>query len=76
MVERGMVSFDLDVRVNGRRKRFEYGITVFSLLQRLEITAQYALVEINGIAVSRDEYTKVELQDGDEIVIARPVPGG
>ena len=64
------------IRVNGRRHEIEAGLTVEHLLERLEITARYALVERNGKAVARESFPTVELCDGDELVVARPVAGG
>ena len=64
------------IRVNGRRQPISSGLTVEGLLERLEITARYALVERNGQPVERDAFAAVEVEDGDDLVIARPVAGG
>ncbi len=64
------------IRVNGRSHELEAGTSVRRLLDRLEITARYALVERNGQPVEREDYDAVELEDGDEVVVARPVAGG
>ncbi len=64
------------IRVNGRRQAAEIGLTVERLLERLEITGRYALVERNGSPVPRERFGTVELEPGDEVVIARPVAGG
>ncbi|MGI9659559.1 MAG: sulfur carrier protein ThiS [Gaiellaceae bacterium] len=64
------------IRVNGRSQDIETGLTVQRLLERLEITARYALVERNGEPVERSSFPDVELSDGDEVVVARPVAGG
>lgn len=64
------------IRVNGRPQVAELGLTVERLLERLDITARYALVERNGSPVPRERFNTVELEAGDEVVIARPVAGG
>lgn len=64
------------IRVNGRRHSAEAGLTIERLLARLDITARYALVERNGAPVTHDRFDSVELEAGDELVIARPVAGG
>ena len=64
------------IRVNGRRRQIEPGATVQGLLEELEITARYALVERNGQPVERGNYSHTEICHGDEIVVARPVAGG
>jgi thiamine biosynthesis protein ThiS len=46
------------------------------LLERLGLGARYALVERNGEPVERSRYAEVSLEDGDRLVVARPVAGG
>jgi sulfur carrier protein len=62
--------------VNGRDQAVEDGETVAGLLERLGLGARYALVERNGEPVERTRYAEVSLEDGDRLVVARPVAGG
>jgi thiamine biosynthesis protein ThiS len=62
--------------VNGRDQAVEDGETVAGLLARLGLGARYALVERNGEPVERTRYAEVSLEDGDRLVVARPVAGG
>lgn len=64
------------VSVNGRDEQVAVGETVASLLERLGLGARYALVERNGEPVERARYEEVRLEDGDRLVVARPVAGG
>jgi thiamine biosynthesis protein ThiS len=64
------------VTVNGRTQETAPGETVESLLERLGLAARYALVERNGEPVERDRYGDTTLEDGDRLVVARPVAGG
>jgi thiamine biosynthesis protein ThiS len=64
------------VTVNGHRRSAAPGETVESLLERLGLAAQYALVERNGEPVERARYGETALADGDTLVVARPVAGG
>jgi thiamine biosynthesis protein ThiS len=66
----------VNVVVNGREQAAPSGETVESLLDRLGLTAQYALVERNGEPVDRARYRETALEDGDTLVVARPVAGG
>jgi thiamine biosynthesis protein ThiS len=66
----------MTVTINGRAQRAEPGETVESLLDRLGLAARYALVERNGEPVERDRYGETALEDGDSLVVARPVAGG
>lgn len=64
------------VRVNGRAEDLGDGETLAALLERLGVGARYALVERNGEPVERARYREVRLEDGDRLVVARPVAGG
>jgi thiamine biosynthesis protein ThiS len=66
----------MTVLVNGRPQKLEDGETVAVLLERLGLGGRYALVERNGQPVERARYGELELSDGDELVVARPVAGG
>lgn len=64
------------VSVNGRTLELEPGETISMLLERLGFHGRYALVERNGEPVERARYERVTLEDGDTLVVARPVAGG
>ena len=64
------------VTVNGREESLEPGATVEALLRRLGLDGSYALVERNGEPVERKRYADTDLEDGDTLVVARPVAGG
>ncbi|MGH3018179.1 MAG: MoaD/ThiS family protein, partial [Gaiellaceae bacterium] len=40
------------------------------------VAGPYALVERNGEPVERENYAELELEEGDALVVARPVAGG
>ena len=64
------------VLVNGREHQLAAGETVAALLERLGVGGRYALVERNGEPVERARYGEVALENGDRLVVARPVAGG
>jgi thiamine biosynthesis protein ThiS len=66
----------MKVVVNSKEVDVEADATVAALLEQLGIAGPYALVERNGEAVERDLYALVELEEGDSLVVARPVAGG
>jgi thiamine biosynthesis protein ThiS len=66
----------INVTVNGRPQAFRPGETIALLLERLGLAAPYALVERNGEPVERARYGETRLENGDTLVIARPVAGG
>jgi len=61
---------------NGRELELEPAATVDRLLAELGLEGPYALVERNGEPVERERYAQVELEEGDRLVVARPVAGG
>lgn len=66
----------MNVTVNGRELALESAATVAALLAELGLEGPYALVERNGEPVERSLYGEVPLEEGDRLVIARPVAGG
>ena len=66
----------MNVTVNGKPVALEACATVSRLLGELGLDGPYALVERNGEPVERDRYAETALEEGDELVVARPVAGG
>ena len=66
----------MNVVVNSRRVELPPAATVAVLLEELGVAGPYALVERNGEPVERDDYGELELEEGDQLVVARPVAGG
>ena len=66
----------MNITVNGRAQAAAPGETVETLLERLGLAARYALVERNGEPVERARYGELQLEEGDSLVVARPVAGG
>lgn len=66
----------MSVLVNGKEHELAQGETLAALLDRLGAGARYALVERNGEPVERARYAELALENGDRLVVARPVAGG
>lgn len=66
----------MTVTVNGRELELAPAATVDALLAELGVAGPYALVERNGEPVDRARYGEVRLEEGDQVVVARPVAGG
>jgi len=64
------------ILVNGQELELEPAATVSRLLDRLGLDGPYALVERNGEPVERERYGDAALEEGDRLVVARPVAGG
>jgi thiamine biosynthesis protein ThiS len=61
---------------NGKELELGPAATVSRLLDELGLSGPYALVERNGEPVERALYDELTLQEGDRLVVARPVQGG
>ena len=66
----------MNVVVNGRGLELAPSATVEVLLAELGLDTPYALVERNGEPVERERYDTEQLEEGDSLVVARPVAGG
>ncbi len=66
----------MNVVVNSRTVELPAAATVAVLLEELGVAGPYALVERNGEPVDREDYGELELEEGDQLVVARPVAGG
>jgi len=64
------------VVVNGRELELGPAATIERLLAELGLETAYALVERNGEPVERERYGALRLEEGDTLVVARPVAGG
>ena len=66
----------MNVVCNGKPLELEPEATVSRLLDALGLDGPYALVERNGEPVERERYDETALEEGDKLVVARPVAGG
>jgi thiamine biosynthesis protein ThiS len=66
----------VNVVCNGKPVELEPAATVSRLLDALGLDGPYALVERNGDPVERERYDETALEEGDRLVVARPVAGG
>lgn len=66
----------MNIVVNGKLVEVVQRATVARLLGELGLEGRYALVERNGEPVERSRYDETPLEEGDTLVVARPVAGG
>jgi sulfur carrier protein len=66
----------VNVLVNGKELDLPLAATVERLLGELGLDGPYALVERNGEPVEREHYGETALEEGDRLLVARPVAGG
>ncbi len=62
--------------INGEPRRFEAGLTVAELIERLELGGKRLALERNGEIVPRGSFSSQRLADGDRLEIVVAVGGG
>lgn len=66
----------MTISLNGEPHTLERSANVAELIEELALPAPATLVEHNGLALRRDEWTARTLADGDRIELIRIVAGG
>jgi sulfur carrier protein len=66
----------MKVWVNGEEKLIERARDVAGLVEELGLPVPAVLVEHNGVALRRDEWSGVTLAEGDKIEVLRIAAGG
>ena len=63
------------VTINGARQSVQAG-TVAAVVKELELPAPLLLVEVNGVALHKNEWVITPVEEGDRIEILRIAAGG
>ena len=65
------------IRINGEKKSLSVA-TVDDLLraEAIDPAARFVAVAVNGVVIPRGQWNRHQVQDGDDIEIVRPAPGG
>jgi thiamine biosynthesis protein ThiS len=66
----------MDVTVNGDAKSVEPDITASALLETLDVSAEAAVVSLNGAVLSLDKLESTRLSEGDAVELFAFVGGG
>jgi sulfur carrier protein len=66
----------MKIQINGDPREVSEGGTVEEVLSRLGIPLQATLVEHNGIALHRKEWSERLVNEGDVLEVIRIVAGG
>ena len=61
--------------INGQKKNYPQGITITELIERLNLSDKNIVVEVDGVIIYRDNYTK-KLNDNSKVEIVSFVEGG
>ena len=66
----------MKVQLNGESREIDDSSDVAALVAGLTLPAAAVLVEHNGLALRRDEWSDRKLAEGDQLEIIRIVAGG
>lgn len=66
----------MKIKINGAICEFDRSLSLEKLLSLQENMPQYYVVAVNYNCISAQDYSLVELNDGDEIEIVSPMQGG
>jgi thiamine biosynthesis protein ThiS len=69
-------TLDIPVTANGQRYTFSTGSTVATLLDSLNVTAKYVVVQMNDNIIPRSEYASTILQPDCKLEVVTMVGGG
>ena len=66
----------MNILINGETRQFEESKTVTGLVADLDLEPKMVLIEHNGTALHRSEWTTCLLSEGDRIEILQVAAGG
>ena len=67
----------MNLKINGNIKSFDdTSMTIEGLVTQLNLLGKRIAIEKNGMIISKSEFQKTMLQDGDQLEIVGAVGGG
>lgn len=66
----------INISLNGERKQLKPPLSLAELLQSVKIDSKSVVVECNREIIGRDQLSKIQVKEGDEIEIVHFVGGG
>ena len=66
----------MKVFVNGKERTFDEGMTLSKMISALNLNVMGMIIERNLEVVSKSEYDKMVLKNGDKVELIRLVGGG
>ncbi|WP_422670582.1 sulfur carrier protein ThiS [Candidatus Methylopumilus planktonicus] len=67
----------MNIKINGNIKSFDdTSMTIEGLVMQLNLLGKRIAIEKNGMIISKSEFQKITLQDGDQLEIVGAVGGG
>ena len=67
----------MNLKINGNIKSFDdTSMTIEGLVTQLNLLGKRIAIEKNGMIISKSEFQKITLQDGDQLEIVGAAGGG
>jgi sulfur carrier protein len=66
----------MKIRVNGEEREFDTALTLAGLIEHLRMKSDRVAVELNREIAARDQWPRIELNEGDQVEIVHFVGGG
>ena len=67
----------MNLKINGNIKSFDdTSMTIEGLVMQLNLLGKRIAIEKNGMIISKSEFQRITLQDGDQLEIVGAVGGG
>lgn len=66
----------IQVRLNGKDREIESGLSVHDLVVSLHLNPQLLVVELNREILSREQFGQVQVSEGDQVELVHFVGGG
>ena len=66
----------INLMVNGKPRSIDDSVDLQTYLTSFGVNLEFVAVGYNGEVIKKDEFTAVNLQDGDVLEIVKPVGGG
>ena len=66
----------MKIILNGKSRKLDSDQKVNDLIGLLKIDSKFIAVAVNGEFISKRDYSKIFLHDGDVVEVVSPHPGG
>lgn len=64
------------ITVNGNTIEWEEGLTVSSLLTKMNYTFKMLIIKLNGVLVKKDQYESTFIPEGADVAVIHLISGG
>lgn len=66
----------ITIQLNGEEKKIDPEITLYQLIQDLELDSKHIAIELNENIIPKSQLTQISLQQGDQLELVTAIGGG